>query len=76
MYLFFQGHNLLQKLYEDPKRYSFLFQTYIQLTMLQEHNKPSVAPIKIMERSLLRRDSFLKLFQGVNCEIILGQLIS
>ena len=63
--LSFQGHNLLQKLYEDPKRWAFLFQTYIQLTMLQEHNKPCSAPVKIMERSLLRRDSFLKLFQGV-----------
>ena len=64
--LSFQGHNLLQKLYEDPKRWAFLFQTYIQLTMLQEHNKPCSAPVKIMERSLLRRDAFLKLFQGVD----------
>ena len=70
--LSFQGHNLLQKLYEDPKRWAFLFQTYIQLTMLQEHNKPCSAPVKIMERSLLRRDSFLKLFQG-GSEIIFGQ---
>ena len=70
--LSFQGHNLLQKLYEDPKRWAFLFQTYIQLTMLQEHNKPCSAPVKIMERSLLRRDSFLKLFQG-GSKIIFGQ---
>ena len=67
--LSFQGHNLLQKLYEDPKRWAFLFQTYIQLTMLQEHNKPCSAPVKIMERSLLRRDSFLKLFQGVKSSL-------
>ena len=69
--LSFQGHNLLQKLYEDPKRWAFLFQTYIQLTMLQEHNKPCSAPVKIMERSLLRRDSFFKAFSG--SEIIFGQ---
>ena len=68
--LSFQGHNLLQKLYEDPKRWAFLFQTYIQLTMLQEHNKPCSAPVKIMERSLLRRDSFLKLFQGVKSFLV------
>jgi deoxyadenosine/deoxycytidine kinase len=28
-------HNLLQLLYEDPKRWSFAFQHYVQLTMLQ-----------------------------------------
>ena len=49
-----QGHNLLQKMYEDPKRWSLLLQTYVQLTMVQEHSKPVKAPIKIMERSLLR----------------------
>ena len=70
--LSFQGHNLLQKLYEDPKRWAFLFQTYIQLTMLQEHNKPCSAPVKIMERSLLRRDPVIfKAFSG--SEIIFGQ---
>jgi len=66
-----QGHNLLQKLYEDPKRWAFLFQTYIQLTMLQEHNKPCNAPVKIMERSLLSaRYCFIEnLFEtGTMCE--------
>ena len=49
-----QGHNLLQKMYEDPKRYSFELQSYIQLTMVQEHMKPCPVPVKMMERSLLR----------------------
>ena len=64
-----QNVGILKKFYEDPKRWAFLFQTYIQLTMLQEHNKPCSAPVKIMERSLLRRDSFLKLFQGVKSSL-------
>jgi len=48
-----QGHNLLQKMYDDPKRWSFELQSYIQLTMAQEHMKPCHVPIKMMERSLL-----------------------
>lgn len=50
-----KGHNLLEKMYSDPKRYSLLFQTYVQLTMLQQHtaNMRSPKPFKIMERSLL-----------------------
>ena len=49
-----QGHNLLQKMYEDPKRWSFELQSYIQLTMVKEHMKPCSVPVKMMERSLLR----------------------
>ena len=49
-----QGHNLLQKMYQDPKRWSFELQSYIQLTMVQEHMKPCNVPVKMMERSLLR----------------------
>ena len=58
------GHNLLEKMYQDPKRWSLLFQTYVQLTMVQEHNKPNKRPIRIMERSLLRLEikHFSKLF--------------
>ena len=26
------GHNMLQKLYEDPKKYNFQFQSYVLLT--------------------------------------------
>ncbi|RXG61031.1 Deoxynucleoside kinase [Armadillidium vulgare] len=31
------GNNLLQMLYEDPSRWSFLFQSYVQLTRLNIH---------------------------------------
>ncbi|MCL4123810.1 UNVERIFIED_CONTAM: hypothetical protein GTU68_061870 [Idotea baltica] len=46
------GHNLLQKLYENPKRWSFLFQSYIQLTRLQIHLDNSNPGVKLIERSL------------------------
>ncbi|CAG0924991.1 unnamed protein product [Notodromas monacha] len=46
------SHNLLQLLYSDPKRWSFAFQHYVQLTMLKVHECPANAPIKVMERSI------------------------
>ena len=47
------GTNLLQLMYEDPKRWSFMFQSYVYLTRAQQHaNISSTKPISIMERSL------------------------
>lgn len=46
------GHNLLGKLYEDPKRWSFLFQSYVQLTRLNIHLQQCDSPVKLIERSL------------------------
>ncbi|XP_043213509.1 deoxynucleoside kinase-like isoform X1 [Amphibalanus amphitrite] len=46
------GHNLLDKLYKDPERWSFLFQSYIQLTRLQIHLDKTPCRVKIIERSL------------------------
>lgn len=46
------GHNLLAHLYQDPKKWSFSFQSYVQLTMLQQHIKPTTCPIKLLERSI------------------------
>ena len=47
-----KGDNLLQKMYEDPERWSFVFQTYVQLTMLEQHTDRCEEEVKIMERSL------------------------
>ncbi|XP_033116601.1 thymidine kinase 2, mitochondrial-like [Anneissia japonica] len=47
-----RGHNTLGLMYEDPHRWSFAFQSYLQLTMLQNHTFPSKQPLKLMERSL------------------------
>ena len=31
------GHNLLQLMYENPSRWSHIFQSYVQLTMTKNH---------------------------------------
>ena len=33
------GHNMLQKLYEDPKKYNFQFQSYVLLTRYRVFKK-------------------------------------
>eukprot|EP00112_Aurelia_sp_Birch-Aquarium-sp1_P012611 Seg2651.6 transcript_id=Seg2651.6/GoldUCD/mRNA.D3Y31 product="Thymidine kinase 2 mitochondrial" protein_id=Seg2651.6/GoldUCD/D3Y31 len=45
------GGNLLGLMYKDPKRWSYTFQTYTLLTMLQLHNQPQMKEHKLMERS-------------------------
>lgn len=47
-----KGHNLLQNLYQDPTKNSFSFQTYVQLTSVQNHLKKVSEPIKLTERSI------------------------
>ena len=49
------GQNLLQLMYQDPAKHSMMFQSYVQLTMMQNHiQKPSSSntDLKILERSL------------------------
>lgn len=46
------GYNLLELMYQDPKKWSFTFQSYVQLTMLRQHQKKVIQPVKLMERSL------------------------
>jgi deoxyadenosine/deoxycytidine kinase len=46
------GHNLLGKMYEDPKRWSFQFQSYVQLSRLKLLKEPTDCSVKIIERSL------------------------
>jgi len=45
------GNNLLQNMYQDPPRWALAFQTYVQLTMLEQHMKAE-EPVKLMERSI------------------------
>ena len=49
----FCGENLLQQMYEDPKKNSFLFQTFVQYTMAKIQFEEAPNKIKITERSLL-----------------------
>lgn len=37
-----QGHNTLDLMYKDAQRWSLTFQSYVQLTMLQNHTKKQV----------------------------------
>lgn len=46
------GHNLLDKMYKDPSRWAHLFQSYVQLTMMEQHLMQPSAAVKMMERSL------------------------
>ena len=48
------GSNLLDLLYSDPKRWSFTVQSYIQLTMLEQHMKDidNKSLVKVLERSI------------------------
>jgi len=58
------GHNLLHKLYEDPGRWSFQFQSYIQLTRLRLLKSPTNkgSSVKLLERSIQNnRFCFLEL---------------
>ncbi|KAB7493974.1 Deoxynucleoside kinase [Armadillidium nasatum] len=47
------NYNLMDLMYKNPERWSHLFQTYVQLTMIEQHIKPSSKPTKLLERSLL-----------------------
>lgn len=47
-----EGYNALELMYQNPSRWSMALQTYVQLTMLQNHKKPSTESVKLMERSI------------------------
>ncbi|KAK2529906.1 Tk2 [Columba guinea] len=39
-------------MYQDASRWGITLQTYIQLTMLEQHTRPMISPIRMMERSI------------------------
>lgn len=47
-----RGHNTLDLMYKDSKRWALTFQSYVQLTMLQVHQKKQKKAVKLMERSI------------------------
>ncbi|KAK4311698.1 hypothetical protein Pmani_016830 [Petrolisthes manimaculis] len=47
-----RGHNMMGLMYRDPRRWSYAFQSYVQLTMVQSHTRSTSAPVKLMERSI------------------------
>ncbi|KAL8195196.1 UNVERIFIED_CONTAM: Thymidine kinase 2, mitochondrial [Gekko kuhli] len=46
------GHSLLGLMYQDASRWGITLQTYVQLTMLDQHTRPMTSPIRMMERSI------------------------
>lgn len=46
------GINVLDLMYQDPRRWGLTFQTYVQLTMFQTHIQKIDHPVKLMERSI------------------------
>lgn len=56
----FNGHNLLQQVYDNPTEWIAPFQLYAALTLYTNHLKETTKPFKIMERSIYSsRDIFL-----------------
>ncbi len=47
-----RGHNTLDLMYKDSQRWSLTFQSYVQLTMLMNHQKKQRTPVKLIERSI------------------------
>ncbi|CAM2101084.1 thymidine kinase 2, mitochondrial isoform X2 [Caretta caretta] len=43
---------ILGLMYQDSSRWGITLQTYIQLTMLEQHTKPMISPLRMMERSI------------------------
>ncbi|XP_071957893.1 thymidine kinase 2, mitochondrial-like isoform X2 [Antedon mediterranea] len=48
----YNGHNLLGMMYKDPERWSFTFQSYVQLTMAESHQTKQTKPVLMRERSI------------------------
>ncbi|XP_069312380.1 thymidine kinase 2, mitochondrial isoform X4 [Eulemur rufifrons] len=47
-----RGHNPLGLMYSDASRWGLTLQTYVQLTMLDQHTRPQTSPVRLMERSI------------------------
>ncbi|XP_020906485.1 thymidine kinase 2, mitochondrial [Exaiptasia diaphana] len=45
------GDNILDLMYKDPSRWSFMFESYVLLTMMQLHNQKTNSPVCLLERS-------------------------
>uniref|UniRef100_A0A8C3X6T8 Thymidine kinase 2 n=1 Tax=Catagonus wagneri TaxID=51154 RepID=A0A8C3X6T8_9CETA len=47
-----RGHNPLGLMYRDACRWGLTLQTYVQLTMLDQHTRMQTLPVRLMERSI------------------------
>lgn len=46
------GFNLLELFYQDTNKWAMSFQMYVMLTLVEELNKTTSRPVRVMERSL------------------------
>jgi thymidine kinase/deoxynucleoside kinase len=44
--------NIMQRMYEDPQRWAYLFQSYVLLTMMEAHAVEQTKLMRVMERSV------------------------
>ncbi|XP_041048396.1 thymidine kinase 2, mitochondrial isoform X2 [Carcharodon carcharias] len=49
---FAKACNIEALMYENPSRWAITLQSYVQLTMLQQHMQPQTVPIRMIERSI------------------------
>jgi len=61
--------NLLELYYKDPYTYGYLFQNYVQLTLLERHLQPPKNNIRIMERSIFSTHYVFQRHLAENLEI-------
>lgn len=54
------GVNLFDLMYKDPKRYGFIFQSYVQLTMLEMHDEISQSQAEQIKRFALQSAELAK----------------
>lgn len=52
-----EGNNLLELMYQDPKKWAFPFHSYVQLTMLEKHLELSQIDEKMDDIENLKHDS-------------------
>ncbi|KAK3729573.1 hypothetical protein QZH41_017190, partial [Actinostola sp. cb2023] len=45
------GGNILELMYKDPQRWSYMFESYVLLTMMQLHHQKPNTPVRLLERS-------------------------
>ena len=63
------GVNLFDLMYKDPKRYGFIFQSYVQLTMLEMHDEISQSQAEQIKRFALQSAQLAKqLEQQSDCK--------
>eukprot|EP00042_Codosiga_hollandica_P039403 m.330061 g.330061 ORF g.330061 m.330061 type:complete len:266 (-) comp55605_c0_seq4:373-1170(-) len=66
-----QPSNIMERMYSDPKRWAYLFQNYVLLTMMEAHDTPQTKPLRVLERSVYSaRYCFVENLRKINPPLI------